>query len=149
MKPTSTIVAVTGHEKPRQRLLERAESLGRDTQATVILFDRDADLGPLMSPLPTAWSAEGEEEEFGNRLSPVDLETAGQAALADQVRALRAAGIDAFGWLPPKADAELLAEYASSQGAATILVSAEDEDFVDGLKSMSDAPTQVEVVPAG
>ena len=30
MKPTLTIVAVTGHEKPRQHLLERAESLGRE-----------------------------------------------------------------------------------------------------------------------
>jgi hypothetical protein len=54
MKPTHTIVAVTGHDQARQHLLERAESLGRDAGATVILFDRDADFVPLMSALPTA-----------------------------------------------------------------------------------------------
>ena len=149
MKPTHTIVAVTGHDKPRQHLLERAESLGRDAGATVILFDRDADLGPLMSDLPTAWSAEGDEDEFGDRLDPEELETVGQAALAEQVRGLRAAGIQAFGWLPPQADAKSLAEYASKQGADTVLVSAEDKDLVDGLQSLSDPPMQLEVVPAG
>lgn len=149
MKPTPTIVAVTGHDKPRHRLLDRAESLGRETGATVILFDRDADQGPLMSPLPTAWSADGEQEQFGDRLDPDDLEAAGQAALAEQVRALRTAGVQAFGWLPAKADAKSLAGYAAERGAHTVLVSAEDEDLVDGLRSMSDPPTPFEVVPSG
>jgi hypothetical protein len=79
MKSTPTIIALTGHDKPRRALLERAESLGRDTGATVILFDRDADLGALMSALPTDWSADGEEEQFGSRLNTDDLEAAGQA----------------------------------------------------------------------
>jgi hypothetical protein len=148
MKPKTTIVALTGHDKPRQTLLDRAESVGRDTGATVILFDRDADLGPLMSALPTGWSADGEEEQFGNRLNPEDLEAAGQAELADQVRRLRAAGIQAFGWLPSTANANSLADYASKQGAVRVLVSAEDKDFVDDLQSMSEPPAQVEIVPA-
>jgi hypothetical protein len=146
MKSTATIVAVTGHDRPRRRLLDRAESLGRDEGATVILFDRDADLGPLMSPLPTAWSADGEEEEFGDRLDPDDLEAAGQAALAEQVRGLRAAGVRAFAWLPSKVDAKSLAEYTVKQGAHKILISAEDQDLVDALESTSDFPTQFEVV---
>lgn len=149
MKPTHTIVAVTGHDKPRRPLLERAESLARETGATVILFDRDADLGPLMSALPTAWSADGDEDEFGDRLDSEELETVGQAALAEQVRSLRAAGIDAFGWLPPKADAKSLAEYASKRGADTVLISAEDKDLVEGLESISDPAIPLEVVPAG
>jgi hypothetical protein len=146
MKANTTIVAVTGHERPRRALLERVASLGRDTGATVILFDRDADLGPLMSPLPTDWSADGEEEQFPNRLNPRDLEAAGQAGLAEQVERLRAAGVQAFGWLPPKADAKSLAEYASDQAADTVLVSAEDDDFIDGLRSLSEPPNQLEVV---
>ncbi len=149
MKSTRIIVAVTGHERPHQSLLERAESIARDNGATVILFDRDADLGPLMSALPTAWSADGDEDEFGDRLDPEELETVGQAALAEQVRSLRAVGIKAFGWLPPKADAKSLAAYASTQGADTVLVSAEDKDLVDGLESLSDPPLPLEVVPAG
>jgi hypothetical protein len=149
MNPRPTIIALRGHNKPRRARIERAESLGRDTGATMILFDRDADLGPLMSALPTDWSADGEEERFGSRLNTDDLEAAGQAGLAEQVRRLRAAGVEAFGWLPPKADAKSLAEYASEQGADSILVSAEDQDFIDGLQSLSEPPNQVEVVPAG
>lgn len=106
-------------------------------------------MGPLMSPLPTDWSADGEEEQFPNRLTPKDLDAAGQAGLAEQVERIRAVGVRAFGWLPPKADAKALAEYASQQGAENILVSAEDDDFIDGLRSLSEPPNQVEVVPPG
>jgi hypothetical protein len=60
-----------------------------------------------------------------------------------------AAGVQAFGWLPPKADAQSLAEYASKQGTETVLLSAEDKDFVDGLQSMTNPPKLVEVVPVG
>jgi hypothetical protein len=149
VEPARTIVAVTGHEQPRQHLLERAESLGRETGSTVILFDRDGDLGPLMSALPTGWSAEGDEDEFGDRLDPHDLEIVGQEALGGQVQRLRDAGVRAFAWLPPKADAKSLAAYASKQGAGTILVSTEDDDLVDGLRAIEDLPARLEVVPAG
>ena len=56
MEPIHMIVAVTGHDKPRQHLLERAESLGREAGAAVLLLDRGADLGPLMSALPTSYT---------------------------------------------------------------------------------------------
>jgi hypothetical protein len=148
MKSDRVIVAVTGHEKPRPHLLQRAESLGRETGVTVILFDRDGDLGPLMSALPTGWSAEGDEDEFGDRLDPHDLELVGQEALGQQVQLLRDAGVRAFAWLPPKADAKSLAEYASKQGADTILVSTDDGDLVDGLRSIADLSARLEVVPA-
>jgi hypothetical protein len=46
--------------------------------------------------------------------------------LADQVRVVRAAGVAAFGWLPSKADADSLADYAANQGADLVLISTED-----------------------
>jgi hypothetical protein len=130
-----TIIAVTTEDDRHRAVVDRAASLARDMDATVILYDLDADLGPLESPLPTAWSGDGEDEQFGNRLDPNDLETAGQGALADQVRVVRAAGIDAFGWLPPKADAESLVEYAAKQGAALVLISTDDTDLVSALQA--------------
>jgi hypothetical protein len=142
-----TIVAVTGHERLRPHLLARAETLGRETGASVILFDRDGDLGPLMSTLPTNWSAEGDEDEFGDRLDPHDLEIVGQAALAQQVQSLRDVGLRAYAWLPSKADAKSLAEYASKQGADTVLVSADDHDLVAGLRSTAELTARLEVVP--
>ena len=134
-----TIIAVTSDDDRHAPVLDRAAALGREAGATVILFDIDADLGPFESPLPTAWSGDGEEQQFGNRLDPNDLEAAGQAGLADKVRAIRAAGIEAFGWLPAKADATSLVEYAAEQAAELVLVSTEDTDLIDALRSSPEA----------
>jgi hypothetical protein len=159
-KPPETIIAVTSDEARHQAVLDRAAEVANETGATVILWDLDADLGPLESPLPTEWSGEGEEDQFGRRLDPPDLEAAGQAALADRVRALRAAGVKAFAWLPPKADAEALARYAAEQRADVVLLSAEDADLINGLESATRdvrghgeqageaEPPHVEAVPA-
>jgi len=135
----ATIIAVTSADRRHLPVLDRAAALGREAGATVILFDLDADLGPFESPLPTAWSGDGEEEQFGNRLDPNDLETAGQGALADKVRAMRAAGVEAFGWLPPKADASSLVDYAAEQAADLVLVSSEDTTLIEALKSSPEA----------
>src|SRR5215213_10952740 len=67
MKP-NTIIAVTSDDARHRPVLDRAVSLANESGATVILYDLDADLGPLMSPLPTEWSGEGEQEQFGDRL---------------------------------------------------------------------------------
>jgi hypothetical protein len=139
----ATIIAVTSEDPEHEAVLDRAAALARETGATVILFDLDADLGPFESALPTDWSGEGEQEQFGDRLDPNDLETAGQERLADQVRAIRAAGVKAYGWLPPKADAEALAEYAAKQSADVVLVSTEDMNLIEGIRS---AAIQVETV---
>jgi len=131
----------------------------------VILFDLDADLGPFESPLPTGWSGDGEEDQFGSRLDAADLEAAGQPRLAERVRSLEDAGIDARGWLPPKADADALAEYAAQQGAELVIVSTDDTDLIaaftsrDAREDASDRPSggdvqagpriHVEAVPPG
>src|SRR5215212_6523038 len=158
MKP-NTIIAVTSDDARHRPVLDRAVSLANESGATVILYDLDADLGPLMSPLPTQWSGEGEQEQFGDRLEPNDLEAAGQGTLADQVRVVRAAGVKAFGWLPPKADAESLADYAARQSADLVLVSTEERDLVQAFKeratdgrgdragSRGDRPIHVEAIP--
>jgi len=93
-------------------------------------------MGRCRSSGSAAWSGDGEDEQFGDRLDPNDLEAAGRRALADQVRVIRAAGIEAFGWLPPKADADSLVEYAAKQGAELVLVSTDDAALINGLQSM-------------
>jgi hypothetical protein len=134
-KPPETIIAVTSDQARHRAVLDRAATVASESGATVILFDLDADLGPFESPLPTEWSGEGEEDQFGSRLDPPDLEAAGQAALADRVRALRAAGVKAFAWLPPKADAEALVRYAAEQRADVVLLSADDAELIDKLQA--------------
>ena len=136
-KPRSTIVAVTSDDQRHVPVLTRAAAVARERDARVILFDLDADLGAFESPLPTAWSGDGEEEQFGSRLDANDLEAAGQPRLAERVRALQDAGIDARGWLPPNADADALAEYAADQGAELILLSTEDTDLIASFRATS------------
>jgi hypothetical protein len=109
----AAIVAVTGHDNRREAVLKRAASVARAAGSAVILWDRDAATTPLESPLPTDWSGDGEEDQFGDRLAPNDLVAAGQEPLARQVDALRNDGIDAWGWLPNGAEADQLARYAA------------------------------------
>lgn len=133
--PRSTIVAVTSDDPRHVPVLTRAVAAAAERDARVILFDLDADLGPFESPLPTAWSGDGEEEQFGSRLDAADLDAAGQPRLAERVRALQDAGIEASGWLPPNADADALAGYAARQGAELVLLSTEDTDLVSSFRS--------------
>lgn len=134
-KPT-TIIAVTSDGERHRNVVERAAAVASKTGATVILFDIDAgNMSALESPLPTDWSAEGESDQFGKRLDPGDLEAAGQGPLADQVRVVRAAGVNAFGWLPDKSDARALAEYAAEQAADLVLVSASDTELIEALRA--------------
>ena len=132
MRP-ATIIAVTSEDPRHEAVRRRATAIARDAQSTVILWARDASLSALESPLPTDWSGDGEEEQFGDRLGPDDLVAAGREPLARQVSELRTAGIDAWGWLPETADAEHLTAYAADQGAELVLVSAGDEDLVADL----------------
>ena len=146
--PRNTIVAVTSEDPRHVPVLTRAAAAARERDAQVILFDLDADYGPFESPLPTAWSGDGEEDQFGSRLNAQDLDAAGQPRLAERVRALVTAGIRATGWLPPKADADALAEYAAKQGAELVLLSTEDTDLIASFKSAAeggDAPRDAAV----
>lgn len=137
--PAATLIAVTSEDTRHRAVVDRAAALARQTGATVILYDLDADMGPLESPLPTEWSGEGEQEQIPDRLDPEDLEAVGRAALADQVRAVRSGGVNAFGWLPSKADAASLAEYAAAQSADIVLVSTEEAELIDGFRSAAPA----------
>jgi hypothetical protein len=124
---TQTIVAVTGEDDRFAPVRSRATELAGGGHGTVILYDLDAG-GLFASPVPTEWSGEGQEQlveqEAGprDRLDPDELDTAGRSAIAEQVRSMRAAGVDAWGWLPTTKDAGDLAAYAERQGASLVLV---------------------------
>src|SRR4051794_67679 len=124
---SQTIVAVTGEDDRYRAVRSRATALAAGGRGTVILYDLDAG-GTFSSPVPTEWSGEGEREltaqEAGprDRLDPDELDTAGRAGVADQVRQLRSMGVDAWAWLPTSRDAADLADYAERQGASLVLV---------------------------
>ena len=92
--------------------------------ARLILYDRDAAAG-WGDPLPTWWSSPGEREQYGDPLSESELRRLGFAAVADMVATSRAAGVDAWGWLPAERGTHHLVEYARKHGADVILLPAE------------------------
>ena len=142
MADIRTVIAVAGeddrYEPVRRAALERAKA----ERATLILYDVDAATGPLESATPTGWSAEGTEEDAGDRLGPEELEAAGHEAIARQVQEARAGGIDDWGWLPSDNGREALIEYAARQPGAHVLVPDGDPDL-----DVSDMP-EAEAIPA-
>ena len=133
----ATIVAVTTADHDRHAAVrKRAATIAGTAGSTVILWAADSAPSPLEAPLPTGWSGDGEEQQFGDRLSPHDLVAAGREPLARQVDELRERGIEAWAWLPDTADAEHLAEYAADQGASLVLVSTNDADLIADLRDV-------------
>lgn len=112
----------------RHAAVERARREG----AGLVLYDLDATPSPLESPLPTNWSADGAEEQFGDRLGPSDLEAAGRGDLARDVRAVRALGVTAWAWLPESDDPGELVAYAVRCRASAIVVGVQEADRVEG-----------------
>jgi nucleotide-binding universal stress UspA family protein len=141
---TGTIVAVVtedGADAVRRRAIELARASG----ASLILWDADAGRSLLEDPLPNEWSAHGEREQFGDRLSVNDLEAAGRASLARQVREAQQAGVEAWGWLPPKDDPDTLRDYLAAQGADAVVIGANSK-VADSLEG---SDVRVEVARPG
>lgn len=129
--PQTIILAVVS-EEGSDAVRRRAIALARERGAGLILYDADSGERLLEDPLPNQWSGHGQEELFGERLSVNDLETAGRAPLARQVREAEQAGVEAWGWLPSDQKADTLRDYASRHGASTVVIAA-DSKVADGL----------------
>lgn len=129
MTEVRTVIAVTGEDDRYEPIRRAAIERARAERASLILYDIDAPSGPLESPLPTQWSAEGTEEDVGDRLGPEELEAAGRQVIARQVEEARAQGLDAWGWLPSDAGRDALVEYAAGEPAAQIFAPKGDPDL--------------------
>jgi hypothetical protein len=119
-----TILAYTAEDGRLDAVRRAAVELARRDGSRLVLYDVDA-AGIFQKPLPTNWSGQGSEREFGDVLGPADLERAGRHAIASQVVEARAAGVDAWAWLPGGLGARDLAEYVQRVGADLIVIPAE------------------------
>jgi len=129
MADVRTVIAVTGEDDRYAGVRRAAIERARDERATLILYDLDAVESPLESPVPTGWSAEGTEEDVGDRLGPEELEAAGREVIARQVEEARGAGIDAWGWLPSDKGRDALVQYAARLPGSRVLAPAGDPDL--------------------
>ena len=119
-----TILAYTAEDGRLDAVRRAALDLARRDGSRLILYDVDA-AGIFQKPLPTNWSGQGSEREFGDVLGPADLERAGRHAIASQVVEARAGGVDAWAWLPGALGTRDLAEYVGRVGADLIVIPAE------------------------
>ena len=119
-----TIVAYAAEDGRLGDVRRAALERSRREDARLILYDVDA-AGVFQKPLPTDWSGEGSEGQFGDILGPGDLERAGRHAMAVQVSEARAEGIDAWAWLPGDLGARALSQYLGRVDADVLIVSPE------------------------
>jgi hypothetical protein len=144
------MIAYTSEDDRLAPVREAGERLALERTEALILYDVDA-ANPLEgSPLPTAWSGDGEREQVPDRLAPADLERAGRHPIAEQVRSARARGIEAWGWLPRDAGGGSLGDYARRVGADTVLVPAglREPNLVERLTGRTDEEVAQDL-PAG
>jgi hypothetical protein len=134
-----SVIAVVSGNADRRSIIERAMDRAREHGVTLILFEKDASASPLEDPLPTNWSGQGEEQMFGHRLGPQDLEAAGRAELGRDVMRARAGGVDTYAWLPEQPDGGTLADYARDQRATLVIVGPDDKELAGRL----DVPTEI------
>lgn len=96
--------------------LEAAKAHG----SKLIYYDAEAG-GRFGSPTPTFWSGD-RDKETPNELAPADLDAAGRTVIGALVADARAAGVDAWGWLPDSRGAEALHAYAEEHSADLIIL---------------------------
>jgi len=140
------VIAVATEDDRYARVRERAADLARTEGRPVVLYDWDAP-SPIASPVPTWWSGDGPGEQPAGPLDEHDLEMAGRAPIARQVRQLRARGIAVGGWLPTNHGGAALQSFAMSRGAAAIVVPADLDDA--GVLLSPTIGMRIITVPAG
>jgi hypothetical protein len=140
---TGSIVVIAGEDDRYHGALQRATDLATKRGEPLILYDWDAP-SLVSDPMPSWWASEGWDRQFPDRLDPEQLEELGRGAIAEQVREVRASGVDAFGWLPSDHGPGGLAEYASGQGASIVVVPRDLTELhgVDALINGSARPAE-------
>jgi hypothetical protein len=152
------IIAVTAEDDRFGHARAAGLRLAQRDGLPLVLYNIDS-ASLFNEPMPSAWSAEGSGEQYGSRLTAEQLERLGRRPIAQQVAEARAAGVEAYGWLPSGHGPDPLAEYAQQQRARTVVVPAEQEDcdafcavlsgtFEPVEKLAESTPTEVIVVAA-
>lgn len=150
------VVAVVGEDDRFSSAWLRGVDLAVERRQPLILYDWDS-ASLLGEPLPTHWSSDGWEDRVPDRLDPSQLDAAGRAPMAEQVRRARDHGVDAYAWLPADHGASALAEYAGAQGATAIVVPADLSELggLDAVLAGTSRPaeelertTRIEVIVA-
>jgi len=115
------VLAITSDDDRFRRARVEAVRIAAGQGARLILYDWDA-ATVLGDPLPSTWSGDGTDEATPSELGEDELEAAGRAPIARQVRDARRAGVDATAWLPSKPGADAMIRWARDHGATTIVV---------------------------
>jgi hypothetical protein len=148
------IVAYTDESGEYGHVVDAAVEIAAGHDSRVVLYDASS-ASTFSDPIASAVSADGVEEQFGDPLSPEELEKLGRPAIAEQVVRARKEGVDAWGWLPSDHGIEALWADARRRGADLLVVPEElaEGGMIDRLRgerlddtTLVEAPAAVLVV---
>ena len=98
--------------------------VARRSGGRLILYDASSATA-FTEPIAGPVSAEGVEEQYGDPLSPEELERLGRPAIAKLALRAREEGVDAWAWLPSEHGVEALWDDARRRGADLVVLPAE------------------------
>ena len=143
----SVILAVTADDDRYATTRAEATRLAAEQGWRLILYDWDA-ATILGNPLPSNWSGEGAAEDVPSELDEAELEAAGRAPIANQVKQARRAGVPTTAWLPSEPGVGPLADYAREHGVGTIVVPRDLESAGELERIATATPDPAKDVPA-
>lgn len=129
MTTSPTCIVVYAGEDDRHRAVrDAAVSIARAAEARLIFYDTDA----------APWFV-GMGQHRHELLASTDLEEMGRGREAAVVSGARAAGAEAYAWIPDSSDTTALVDYARDEGADLIIMPAglEQPGFVERLRGKS------------
>ena len=146
MDGSPVVLAVTADDDRYATTRAEATRLAADQHGRLILYDWDA-ATVLGDPLPSNWSGEGAADDVPSELDEAELEAAGRAPIADQVKQARQAGVPTTAWLPSGPGVGPLAEYAREHGVGTIVVPRDLESVGELERLAAATPDPAKDVP--
>jgi len=144
---TPVILAVTADDDRYATTRAEATRLAAEQRGRLILYDWDA-ATLLGDPLPSNWSGQGAADDVPSELDEAELEAAGRAPIADQVKQARQAGVPTTAWLPSEPGVGPLADYAREHRVGTIVVPRDLESAGELERLATATPDPAKDVPA-
>jgi hypothetical protein len=147
--PASVLVALVDEDGDFDHVWDAAMAAAEDAPGARLVAYDSSSASALTEPVAAPVSAEGVGDQYGELLSPEELDTLGRRTIARRVEDARRQGVDAWGRLASHHGMEALMAFAEAQHANLVLLPEEldDPSLVDRVRgdTLEDASEASEV----
>src|SRR2546423_11990553 len=120
------------YEHVRKTALE----LAMKHHARLVYYDGTS-ASNFSEPVVSRWSSDREGSQVNDPMTPDQLEVLGRHPVAEQVKAARDGGVDAWGWLASEHGIEPMLRYAADHDTDLVLV---PDSLADDIEDAEDVP---------